>query len=178
MTKRLFVGVFVDKSIFENKLDLIKQEFDKVTIGKWVEDYNLHFTLKFIGDFQITEISKLKSALSEHLLEYNEILEFSGLSVLPNKTTPRVLYVNISTETNLLLEKAIIIDDICSDFDISREQRAFTPHLTLLRMKSVNNNFYRILDKYKNFNFGTLERFKIELIESRLTPAGPQYKIL
>ncbi len=178
MNKRLFVGVFINSSIFDNKLIQLKKDFDRVTIGKWVEDYNLHFTLKFIGDFPINQISELKSALSEHLTDYQENLVFSGVSVLPNRKTPRVLYIDIQTETNLLLEKFIIIDDICSDFCIKKESREFKPHLTLLRMKSVSNSFYRYLDKYSNEYFGTLTNFRIELIESSLTPSGPKYTII
>jgi len=178
MNKRLFVGVFIDNSIFDNKLNQLKQDFDKATIGKWVEDYNLHFTLKFIGDFPIPKISELRTALSEHLTDYQESLVFSGVSVLPNRKVPRVLYIDIQTETNLLLEKFIIIDDICSEFGIKKETRDFKPHLTLLRMKSVANSFYRYLDKYSNEYFGTLTNFRVELIESILTPYGPKYTII
>ncbi|MEJ5244677.1 MAG: RNA 2',3'-cyclic phosphodiesterase [Bacteroidota bacterium] len=178
MNKRLFVGVFIDYSFFNNKLIQLRQDFDKVSIGKWVEDYNLHFTLKFIGDFPMEQIPELKSALSEHLTEYQEKLVFSGVSVLPNRKMPRVLYIDIQTETNLLLEKFIIIDDICSDFGVKKENREFKPHLTLLRMKSVSNSFYRYLDKYSQEYFGTLTSFRIQLIDSVLTKSGPKYNII
>jgi 2'-5' RNA ligase len=178
MTKRLFVGVFIDKSTFGNKLELLQKEFDAYTIGKWVEDYNLHFTLKFIGDFEISQIPKLKEALSEHLATIDEVLTFKGLFVLPNEKTPRVLYIDIQTDTNILLEKAIIIDDICSDFGVAREKRQFKPHLTLLRMKSVSKGFPAMLRKYSDTFFGKTDKFTINLIESRLSSKGPSYIII
>lgn len=178
MTKRLFVGVFIDKSIFGNKIELLKKDLDSFTIGKWVEDYNLHFTLKFIGDFDVTVLPKLKETLAEHLITYEETLTFTGLSVLPNQKMPRVLYIDIQTDSNILLEKAILIDDICSDFGVQREKRQFKPHLTLLRMKSVANGFPKILQKYSDTFFGKTDSFSINLIESRLSSNGPSYTII
>lgn len=175
---RLFVGVFVDKSIFSSIYPKIINEFDKVSFGKWVEDYNLHFTMKFIGEVDKSEVSQIKDVLSDLLIEYRSKLVFKGLSVLPKRGQPRVLYADIHTEDNMLSENAVLIDTRLQELGFPREEREFVPHITLLRMKSVHNNFRNSLMKYSDYKFGEMSSYKICLIESKLSPRGPIYKVV
>ncbi len=177
-SKRLFVGVFVPHSLFSNKLATIQKEFSEATFGKWVEMENLHFTMKFIGDVEANRVKIIKERLSEVLGEYKSNLYIRGIGTLPKRGFPRVLYLGIDTDDCLLNESAILIDSILEEEGIKSEERDFMPHVTLLRIKSSTNNFHSLVKKYSNTDFGKLEKYEINLIESKLTPNGPIYKIL
>ena len=175
---RLFAGVFIDKSVFSSIYSKIISEFDKVSFGKWVEDYNLHFTMKFIGDVERDEIPEIKNTLSDILVDYYSKLTFKGLFALPNKGLPRVLNAGINVEDGALRESAVAIDSRLQELGFPKENREFVPHITLLRMKSTNNGFRSLLAKYSDYYFGEMGSYKINLIESRLSPRGPIYKII
>lgn len=177
-TKRIFVGVFVDKEIFSKHLSLLKDEFDSLTFGKWVEEENIHFTMKFIGDFAVNQIRQLKELIADQLGDYSETLTFRGLATIPERGTPRVLYANIECSNCMLEETADIIDTKLTRLGIEPEKRAFLPHITLLRLKSSSQGFRTIVQKHKDTTFGEMRGYRVSLIESKLTSRGPIYKII
>lgn len=177
-TKRLFLGVYIDRSFFAVKYDKIKRDFDTVSFGKWVEPENLHFTVKFLGDLEVSKIPDLNKALEEYYIPFKSKLNIAGLDILPSKGAPRVLHVKVEPETNDLFQAQTIIEDISLDFGFEKESREFTPHVTLQRIKSSTNDLRNVLAQHKNLEFGVMPEFSINLIESVLTPRGPVYKIL
>lgn len=178
MLKRLFIGVFIEDRFFTESFQKIKSDFKNVSFGKWVELNNLHFTIKFLGDVDSSQIPEIKNLLKENLIAHECNYSISGLSVLPARGIPRVLYAGIEAEGNTMLEQAVLIDSALEELGFDKEERDFFPHISLLRMKSVSNDFRSVLKQYSRFYFGKGTNFKIDLIESKLTPNGPIYKIL
>lgn len=177
-TKRLFLGVFIDSDLIDNKYEKIIYDFDNVAFGKWVEKENLHFTVKFLGDVEVDKIQLIKESISEQLNGFESELILKGFGTLPERGQPRVLYIKVDNQDNSLFTAQGIIEDCMSELGFDREARKFTPHITLLRIKSATNDFRNILGKYKTFELGAMKSYKIELIESRLTPSGPIYSII
>lgn len=178
-TKRLFIGTFINQSLFKDIYSEIQHNFAQVTQGKWVELENLHFTLKFLGDVDISEIPQLKHLLKDHLKIYNSIITIKGLGVLPNSSNPRVLYASFSNPDGNIFKIHSEIDMILSNIGFKPEERDLKFHITLQRPKKTNYSELReLLYKYKDFDFGIMENFNINLIESRLSQMGPTYKII
>jgi len=177
-TKRLFVGAFIPHTIFSRKLAEINREFSAVSFGKWVENENLHFTMKFIGDIEASQVKSIKERLSDTLGEYKSNLYIRGLGTLPKRGQARVLYMGVDTDDCLLNETSILIESALEEEGFQAESRDFFPHITLQRIKSSTNDFNSIIKKYSNLEFGKLESYHINLIESRLTPNGPIYRII
>lgn len=177
-TVRLFTGTYADADIFRDVYDEIKGDFEGKSFGKWVEKENLHFTYHFIGDFEAGKIGNLKEKLSPILKEYDSLLEFRGLKVFPNMNRPRIL--NVPVYHNGILRE--IFDELAKElahFGVVPDRKKYKPHITLQRIKDVERDDFReIMAKYKEREFGVMNRFKVCLIESRLTPKGPIYKVL
>lgn len=176
--KRLFIGTFIKSDTFFEGYRRIVKEFSGLIYGKWVELENLHFTYKFIGDVDVEKVPELIKAIESKLIEFDSDLILKGLGVFPSINNPRVFFVNIINTDRKIFEIYKNIEDNLSKIGYEKDKRGFSPHLTLLRVKSVTNQFKSILPKFTNTEFAVMNKFSVNLIESKLTPKGPIYTII
>ncbi len=176
---RIFIGTFVKNDDFSKKYPKIIADFSKCVIGKWVELWNLHFTYHFLGETNSKTLEKLKIDLRDFLKEYAFDLKFKGMGAFPNFSSPRVLFVNIIDENRILNDIHTGIKEILQNFEFQLDEREYHPHLTLLRIKSVNKSeFRKLIQSYQDTPSFEIKGFQVNLIESKLTPRGPMYHII
>lgn len=176
-TKRLFVGTFLQTEKLLTEYPNIKKEFKTAISGKWVEEYNLHFTYHFLGNVESKIIPFLLDGLSPILKEYKSELALKGLGCFPSLRSPRVLFVNLRDDKGILKDIHKDCAKVLDKFNIELERREYHPHLTLIRIKTFKIGlFQRIMEKYFNLDLGTIDTFRVNLIESQLTKDGPIYK--
>jgi RNA 2',3'-cyclic 3'-phosphodiesterase len=177
--KRLFCGCFIDLSPFKDIYLKLKDNFNSCLSGKWVEYENLHFTVKFLGEVDIITIPQLQSSL-KGFLNWNESpILISNLSTFPNIDRCRVLHIAVTNPDRYVFKIFKSIERIAAGFGFEAEKKTFSPHITLCRVKSLDpSKFNSVFDEFRNIKIGTIPRFKIDLIESKLTPLGPIYKKL
>lgn len=174
--KRLFIGTFLRTDKLIEEYPKLKKEFEGAIWGKWVEEENLHFTYHFLGEIDSSLVTPLFEAISPYLHQYESEIKLQGLDCFPSLRSPRVLFVNIIEEKGLLKEIHKNLAKILSEFNIELDSREYHPHLTLLRIKSFKFElFQKEIRKYKNFDFGTVMNFRVDLIESKLSHDGPKY---
>lgn len=177
--KRVFIGTFLKTPEIIELYPKLKSGFKNIIEGKWVEDWNLHFTYHFIGEIEEVVIKDLLIDLKQILIEFNDPLKMVGLGCFPNLNYPRVLFIQIIDRTKILNEIYNYCKNILIRHNIPVENRPFHPHLTLLRIKSVKRNeFTNMVQNYSKTNFGKVENFFVNLIESKLTPKGPIYNVI
>lgn len=179
MTKRIFIATFIDRTIFEYVLPELQEDFRSSIIGKWVEIENLHFTYKFLGDVEIKKINEIKAELNPYFKEYDFPLKFQGINCFPNQKQPQILYIQAKDTNNNLLKINTEIENCLLAHGFPKEKKSFKPHITLNRIKQFNNiDFIKQIDNYSNYEFGYMEKFKVNLVESKLTNRGPLYNII
>ena len=156
----------------------------KETLGdeemKWVDTNNLHLTLKFLGNttpFQMDEVKRLLiSSTANHPIFQ---LSLSGVGFFRSKGQPRVLFARVQDflPLELLFSE---IDNKLNDMGFESEQREFKPHLTLARIKHIQNkrSFYGVINKLKNTNLQKSTISEVVYFKSNLTPQGPVYEEL
>jgi 2'-5' RNA ligase len=175
-TKRLFIGTFIDKSLFAEHLATVQKSFEGISKGKWTESDNLHFTYIFLGEVPVNEIPEMQDALKTQLISYDSKLIIRGLGVFPGLSNPRVMFSKIENPDKLVDKKQKEIERILFHFGFKPEQKQFKAHVTLQRIKFAQNlEFRKCISDYEDFEFGTMDKFSIDLIESRLTTSGPVY---
>lgn len=176
--KRLFIGTFIKSEKFYEGYKKIVGEFSAFCFGKWVEMENLHFTYKFLGDVEVDKIPNIMDSIDEQLKQHESSFILKGLGVFPNPKSPKVFFVNIINNDRKIFEiqKAIEFNLIKLGFD--KEKRGFKPHLSLQRVKSVAPEFGKILPKFSGIDYGLVQNFSVNLIESRLTQKGPIYTVI
>jgi len=175
---RGFIAIDIDSLSkiveFENK---IKQSG---AIVKLVEPKNIHITLKFLGDTdeeQVDEIEEIIKKAVEGIDPFKIQLKSTG--VFPNQNYIKVVWVGIynGDQIGIIANK---IDEKLSEIGFKKENREFSSHLTIARVKSAINKeqLLQVIDKYKEFEFAEIKVDSIKLIKSELTQKGPIYTTL
>ncbi|MBP2143995.1 2'-5' RNA ligase [Methanococcus voltae] len=146
---------------------------------KFVEDENIHITVKFLGDISEKQLEDLKKVK----LNINKNIEVKGLGIFPNKYEPRVLWIGISD----LEEEFKEVDKKLSKIGFKREYgvnytKKIIAHLTIGRIKNINYDtkkwILQLVKNNKSLEFGSCNINKISLKKSTLTPNGPIYETI
>ena len=183
---RLFVALDIDAEIRAR----IAQFMDGVCAfapdARWVSAESLHLTLKFIGEWPPEKLADLQRALGGVRGQPAEIT-FSGTGFFPTPKSARVFWIGIQAGPELA-SLAGAVDAATYLLGIEKEQRAFTPHLTLARTGSgrpqrmssdrANASFRRLQEKLAAMPapvFGKMTAREFFLYESKLSPKGAVY---
>ena len=151
---------------------------------KWVEPGAIHLTLKFLGNIPFKQVAEVTKAMKEAAQGISPFqLEISGLGAFPNLKQPRVLWVGIGGEVNELSRLQQNIDSALAHLGFTREERSFTPHLTLARIRQgaspgERKSFGELVVSTRFENKYRIAVTAINLMRSQLTPAGAIYTCL
>ncbi len=103
---------------------------------RWVPPDGIHLTLKFMGDIQAEMVDLVLKALPPVTARFSPFeLAISGLGVFPNPRRPRVLWAGVHGDLETLSALQLAVDDAVGNLGLPKEQRAFSPHLTLGRVR-------------------------------------------
>jgi len=150
---------------------------------KWVETGNLHLTIKFLGEIEENKTDQVKLTLAQALKDQNCFdIEIAGLGMYPNKRAPRVIWLGI-VGASPLKEVYQVINRELTALDLTPERRAFSPHLTIARIRKHTDRqqaqqIGEILSTYKVESLGLTTIKQVHLYQSVLTPSGPIYTLL
>jgi len=181
---RLFVALEIPTAVRDNLAaqinelrDLSPPLADKRL--RWVRPENLHVTLKFIGEVEAAKLDGIRSALTTIGLDAAVALDFRGLGFFPDEKYPRVLWVGLQASGNL----PVLVKDIDRALEgqgIARDERVFTPHLTLARFepRGLHEKLRFAIQNNSEREFGAFEAREFHLIESKLKPSGAEYTSL
>jgi 2'-5' RNA ligase len=173
---RTFISIDVDN----DKLVKLQKELDETGANlKLVEPQNIHLTLKFLGEVKesmINEIGKTMEKSVEGIHPFKANLK--GIGVFPSEKYMRIIWVGLLAKE--IMEISSRIEDRLGQLGFKREKRAFTPHVTIARVKSARNKdkLLSSIKKYCDEDFGWIGVNFIKLKKSKLTPRGPLYENL
>jgi 2'-5' RNA ligase len=178
--KRIFIAVKTDPgSDLIRMLSSLKSLLAGEKI-KWVDPSNIHLTLAFLGDTEEGRIKTLGTILRQKCTGFGNF-EFvlAGAGVFKNYHDPRVIWTGIQSPEKLVMLNSLITEGLREN-GFETEDREFNPHLTLGRIKSIEdtNNLKKILESYSQVVFQTVRVKEVILFESILMQTGPLYKPL
>ncbi|MCH7841832.1 MAG: RNA 2',3'-cyclic phosphodiesterase [Chloroflexi bacterium] len=134
---RSFIAIPVPSEGIEALQEAVKS-FEPEIGGsvRWVRPEGIHLTLKFMGDIPPGTVERVLKTLPPVAARFNPFkLSLSGLGVFPNARSPRVLWAGLDGELEVLSALQLAIDDALGELGLPKEQRAFSPHLTLGRVR-------------------------------------------
>lgn len=147
---------------------------------KWVTASNIHITLKFLGNTPETALPEIQDSLRSAVSSYMPFyITIYGTGVFPSRKYPRVIWAGIkNSQTMKSLKKDI--ENAMTAHGFQREERDFTPHLTLGRVRSQKGLIatFLELDTFKAKDFGEAEVDMVKLMKSELKPQGPEYSCI
>lgn len=179
-TIRTFIAI---KILPENELKSFitkaKSTFDDERI-KWVDESALHLTLRFLGETtksQVQEITRSLERIANQTKRFS--IKLKGSGYFKNRQMPKVIFVNIDNAEYLnSLAESIDAEIVKAGF--VTERRVFKPHLTLGRIKFLQNTdrFKMFIDDWREKEFQTVQVDEIIFYQSILNSDGPVYKPL
>lgn len=174
---RCFIAVEIPKRIQTLILDIQRTLQNKISDATWTKSGNHHLTLKFLGDVEQHQITRIKDVLSIVATKSVKFsIEIGGLGVFPNWKRPRVLWIGLKKGNHKIRTLSTSINKGMEDIHYPIDTR-FHPHLTLARFKKqVNIPNNPVL--FNEFETLTNSEFMIDefaLVKSELHPKGAIY---
>jgi 2'-5' RNA ligase len=148
---------------------------------KWVNPDSIHLTLKFLGNIAADRTGEITRAIENAVQGISPFhLEVKELGVFPNLRRVQVAWVGISGEVDKLSQLQKRIETALTPLGFAPETRAFTPHLTLARLRDQTppderQRFGQLIANTKFDTAGTIEVDAISLMRSQLTRKGAIY---
>jgi RNA 2',3'-cyclic 3'-phosphodiesterase len=152
--------------------------------GRWVKPEGIHLTLKFLGDVDTRRLPDLYAAIDRACARQMPFeVQVGGSGCFPNARRPRVVWVAVSGESKVLAELQCQIERECTALGYAAEERAFTPHLTLarIRQEAPLHEAQALGNATMVTQVDTLGRQHIERVhvfKSELRPEGALYSAL
>jgi 2'-5' RNA ligase len=182
---RAFIAIDLSTEIYR-RLDQVSGELRDQLSGtsiRWVPVKNIHLTLKFLGDVSLTNLEVLKKLLRSEAASHPQF-EFSvgKLGAYPTIHRPRVVWVGVEAPPELsALQHRIEIETARVGY--AREERAFSPHLTLGRVgrNATSQDLHKIGEVLSSSPvgfLGTVRVAAVHLYRSDLQPGGAIYSAL
>jgi len=185
---RLFIALDIDDGIRERIARFVEGVQGFASNARWVKPESLHVTLKFIGEQPEPAVEQIKPALGTVSAATAEI-QFRGYGFFPTAKSARVFWIGMEADPKLAA-LAALVDDKMAALGIPKEERVFSPHLTLARGPGgsgsprwrkgdgPNRAFERLQEKLAALpapEFGTMTAREFFLYQSKLSPKGSQY---
>jgi 2'-5' RNA ligase len=170
--------------------ELVKQELTALEstlkkrcaqVVRWVDPQAIHITLKFLGDVASDRIDEINMAIDEATQGLSPFrLELQEVGAFPNLNRVQVVWVGTKGELDKLayLQKQIEVNT--EQLGFPREERTFTPHLTLGRVRNYTSpddrkKLGQILAQTPFISSQAITVDSINLVKSQLTGAGAIY---
>jgi len=168
---RLFVAIDLPEDVKNMVADIGRE----LPGARRVPREQLHLTLRFIGEVDEETFKAVRSALSE-IKDVSFSLKLRGVGHFPPGRHPRVLWVGLEGSAPLLeLQKGVEL--ALGRAYIPPEERKFSPHLTLARLKETPLDKVAVLEEcYRDFGAGPFPVEEFHLYSSALTRAGAIHK--
>jgi 2'-5' RNA ligase len=178
---RSFIAVPLERQLLQQIASISQMLKGTVRGGvSWVQPASIHLTLKFLGEIQPDKVAEMKQVLQTVVPKCAQFeLTAAGLGCFPNNNRPRVVWVGLHAPVELYhLQKSI--EDACVDLGFEREQRKFSPHLTLGRVKPYARPedilcLQQALERVPALNLGVTQACEVVLFKSDLQSTGAVY---
>ncbi len=171
---RLFTAI----ELPEDFLTALSTAANQFTRLRWMDQKQLHLTLRFLGEVHDENIGELINALKKVTVP-EFMLEPEGSGFFPDRRRPTVFWTGLKSNTSLSTLKENM-EQILEDYGFRREERSFKPHITLLRIK--HRMAPGLMEKLsETFDKLVLPSFNVnsfKLFSSKLLPSGAVHTVI
>ncbi len=172
---RLFTGIDLPTDVRESLTELLARLRPTAALS-WSPPSNLHITTKFIGEWPEPRLGEVTSALGSLPARDPIAIRIGNLGFFPNARSPRVFWAGIEAPPELA---ALARETDCAlqTLGIVPEQRVYSPHLTLARIRERQplESLQRAIAGLKSLEFGHFQADRFYLYQSRAGPRGSVY---
>jgi RNA 2',3'-cyclic 3'-phosphodiesterase len=179
---RTFIAISLPAGL-KQELSVLESQLKRrcPDVVKWVEPESIHLTLEFLGDMATEKIDEVKLGIEEAAHGLSPCrLEVRGTGAFPNLDRVQVIWVGTQGELDKLAQLQERITANMEQFGFPGEERAFSPHLTLGRVRNYagpeeRKKIGQVLAATTFTSACPIEVNGVSLIKSQLTPKGAIY---
>ena len=146
--------------------------------ASWSRAEGMHLTLKFLGEVTDQKVPEIMSSLQKAAEGIGPLgLSVSGIGAFPNPKNARVVWIGLAGDIEKLTRLQVAVENAMVLLNIAREERKFTPHLTLGRIKYIRSSdrWLKTLEEIKDISLPGFEVTSVSLMKSELKPSGAVY---
>jgi 2'-5' RNA ligase len=179
---RTFIALGLDRAIHDRTVTLQESLARTGADVKWTEPDNLHLTLLFLGEVDeraLLDVCRAVGDCARPRAPFATSVEKTGC--FPNARRPRVLWVGVGEG----LQEVVALHDALESVLLElgcyrREDRQYTPHVTLGRVRSEqpNEKLSAAVTKNADWQGGRMVVREVLVMSSELGPDGPVYAVL
>jgi RNA 2',3'-cyclic 3'-phosphodiesterase len=170
-SRRLFVAVDLPAAV-RRHLSSIARGIG----GRATPEDQIHVTVRFLGSVAEPVFEEIRREIATISIPGFEC-RAEGVGRFPPRDAPRVLWAGLSpAEPFLLLEGEI--SSALDRIGIAREERPFSPHATLARIRNARpGGANRFLEKNAAYSSETFPVREFLLYSSEITPEGARHTV-
>src|SRR3990170_647769 len=133
---RTFVAIELPQEL-TSKIDQLQAVLRKTKADvSWVKPQNVHITLKFLGEVKEEKIEEVYQTVEKSVVGIKKFqVSLQGLGGFPNLKRPRVIWIGVEKWKEILAELYPKVEEEFFKIRFAKENRSFTPHLTIGRVK-------------------------------------------
>lgn len=137
---RMFVAVELGESVrqaAEVTVDQLRRRVGRAVDARWVSTEKMHLTVRFIGNVPDERVPAVLDSLASRLTIPPFDVTLGECGVFPSHGAPRVLWIGIGEGVHSLQALHDEFDRRLATLGFQPEERPFSAHLTLARIKDV-----------------------------------------
>ncbi len=178
--KRIFAAIKIDPGEkFMKSFREIRSGLNSENI-KWVEERNIHITIKFFGETNESLLPGISIALGK-IAHNSGLLTFrlSGLGLFGSRYQPRVVWSGIDPVEPMTGFMKTVQKEM-EKFGFESDRQNTVPHLSLGRIKFLKDKqlFQKVMDANREIHSDVIQTEECILYESILQKEGPRYIVL
>jgi len=179
---RTFIAVDLAAGV-KSRLAGLQDQLGRSAAGvKWTRTENMHLTLLFLGEVEQLEVVSICRLVQQRARKHAPfVLEAAGLGAFPNPRRPKILWVGLTEGVAELRALHADLEEGLLDLGCyRREDREYTPHLTLGRLSHDDREeeWGTILAKHADWQGGSSPVDEVLVMASEMRKNGPEYSVL
>src|SRR5262245_26476663 len=176
---RIFLAVFPPpetQQAAHAAVEALKRPNDGVS---WVKRENLHYTLSFLGELGDDGLRRAQEAAREAASDHAAFdARLGPCGAFPTPTRARVLWIGLAEGAEALVALAKSVERALVWRGFDRDERPFTPHLTIGRVREPRADWSEPLARAQVDAARTgFTVASVRVIESTLSPGGSRYAV-
>jgi 2'-5' RNA ligase len=152
--------------------------------GRWLPPEGVHLTVKFLGKVPSARLAAIEEAVQRACAGRRPfVIVVSGVGCFPQARNPRIVWAGVREAQGQLLALQQALERELAALGLAREERAFTPHLTLARVGEQGARAERealgaAVAAMREEELGRMVVREVRVIKSELKPHGAVYSDL
>ena len=178
---RAFIAIALPDTVRESLRQLQQELAQSRADVKWVEPANLHLTLKFLDEIAEDQRQQVEAMLGEMASrESTFTLQLEQVGAFPSMSAPRIMWVGIAQGKDALTRMGEAIEQQARSLGLRREERPFSCHLTLGRVRSPRG-LKELAKQLRTVQWTAPAPWRVSAVTlyySTLSSSGPHYNVL